>query len=154
MARSILPEVRKAVVAGLLDEFADQAPTFNGVSVTYAWEGGKDDARREQVFTNNARATHQSAAMRPGRNHRDERMSFDIVVLVLAPSKKPEDTDDRAFAIGQVVEEFIADHASNELDIDGLNWIEMSGFSAQNLVLPEGSVSELIYTVNYQARLT
>ena len=56
MGRSIVVEVRKALVAGVLD-LLEADPSFDGVSCTYYWQGN-DDARREQVFTANPSATH------------------------------------------------------------------------------------------------
>lgn len=152
MARSVILEVRKAVVDGIRTELGDPK-----VSVTYGWQGGSDDRRREQVFTNNARATHDPAALKAGRNFRDEQMDFDIVVLVIGPGK-PEDTDERALEIGQAVEEFIADHKSNELGVAGLKWMRMREVVLVNRIGAaadaNGSASELTYTVRYEARLT
>lgn len=153
MSRSIVLEVRQAVIDGIAELLNDQQ-----VSVTYGWQGASDDARREQVFTNNAHAVHSSASMRPGRNFRDEQMNFEIVISVIGPGLRPEETDARALEIGQVVEEFIADHKSNELGINGLNWIVITEFALENRVAASsdgaGSLSQITYTVHYQARLT
>lgn len=153
MARSVILEVRRALVTGITQALADSDTDFSGVSVTYAWEGAKDDSRREQVFTNNARATHDPAALKAGRNFRNEDMTFDVVVLVIGVGLPPDETDARALDIGEVVEEFIADRKSNELGVTGLNWIRVADFASQNLTHPDGSISELTYSVTYSARL-
>jgi hypothetical protein len=151
--RSIVLEVRQAVVDGIKTALNDES-----VSVTYGWQGSSDDARREQVFTNNARAEHEPAGLKTGRNFRNETMTFDIVVLAVGPAAKPEEVDARALDIGQVVEEFIADHKGNELGIFGLKWLFMTDMSLVNRIGQaadgDGSATELTYTVRYSARLT
>lgn len=148
MGRSIVVEVRKAVIEGIKDALNDPS-----MSVTYGWQGS-DDERREQIYTNRPRATHDPASLKAGRNFRNERMEFDIVLLVIDPTKAPEDVDTRVVEIGQVVEEFLADHKSNELEIDGLNWIRATSFEIENRVMPTGSLTIAQWGVVYDARLT
>lgn len=149
MARSVLVDVRRAVVAGIKTAVADKS-----VSVTYGWEGSDETRRRAQVFTNRALATHDVAALRAGRNYRDERMDFDIVVLVMGVNKSTAETDERALVLGKVVEEFIADRKNNELGVAGLQWIRVSSMELNNGFTPAGTITEITYTVTYQARLT
>lgn len=148
MAGSVVVAVRTAVADGIRTLLNDPK-----VSVTYGWQGGDDARRREQVFTARPRSSHDPASLRAGRNFRDERMEFDIVVLVSGVGKNPEDTDMRALAIGRIIEEFIADN-KNSLGVAGLNWIRMSAMELNNLYGSNGSLSEITYTVLYDARLT
>lgn len=154
MGRSIVVEVRKALVAGV-DALLNADPVFDGVSCTYYWQGN-DDQRREQVFTANPSATHDPVSMKSGRTFRDERMEFDVLVKVAVPGEPPDVADERALDIGQLVEQWVADHASGQdLGIDGLNWIVMTRMTSANLVAPSsGSITEITYTVRYAARLT
>jgi hypothetical protein len=145
MARSVVVEVRKAIIDGIAAALADES-----VSVSYGWRGG-DDERREQIYTNRPRATHEPAALKSGRSFRTESMTFDIVLLVMNPTDPPEDVDDRVMDLGQVIEEFIADRKSNELGVAGLNWIGVSAFEMQNQILPTGSMTVAQWAV---ARLT
>jgi hypothetical protein len=93
--------------------------------------------------------------MKSGRLFRDERMEFDVVILVLGVGLKPEEADARALEIGQVVEEFVADHKSNELGITGLKWLRISNLElSPNRVNANGAVAEATYTIRYEARLT
>lgn len=148
--KSIVVDVRKAVIAGIKTALSDPK-----VSVTYGWQGGDDTRYREQVFTNGGRATHDPAALKAGRNFRNERMDFDIVVLVYGVGKKPEDADDRVMEIGQVIEEYIADRKSNELGITGLNWLRVKEFElSPPRINANGTIAEAVYTVTYDARLT
>lgn len=149
MAGSIVVEVRKAVVAGLV--MAINEPK---VSITYGYQGSDDDRRREQIWTDRARAAHDVAGLKPGRNFREEVMDFDLVVLVAGVGRPPEDTDTRAIELGTQVEEFFADRKNNELGVTGLQWIRVTGMELINGFGPKGSASELRYTVRYNARLT
>lgn len=149
MAGSIVVSVRRAVVEGLRDAINDPK-----VSVSYGYQGGDDDKRREQVWTDRARSTHEPAALKPGRNFREEVLDFDVVIWVAAVGKPPEDADDRALEIGVVFEEFMADRKHNQLGVTGLQWITVTGFELTNGYGPKGSLSELRYTVRYHARLT
>lgn len=153
MAKSIVVDVRRALVDGLSDVF--NAAALDSVSCTYGWQGGDDTARRDQVFTDRARATHEPAALKAGRNFRNERMEFSLVVMCLGVGLKPEETDDHVIELGQYVEEYVADHKQGEgWGIPGLNWIVVSAMELNNRYASEGSISEITYTITYDARLT
>ena len=149
MASSVLVAVRKAVIEGI-----GAAVNNPKVHVSYGYEGFKDDKRREQIYTNRASATHDPASLKAGRNFREERMDFDIVVLILGVAISTEETDERALELGQIVEEFIADRKSNQLGVAGLQWIRMSRMELNNAFNANGTITELTYTVSYYARLT
>ncbi len=147
MAGSIIAAVRKAVADGLANE-----PGLAEVSVSY---GLRHDARdRWQVFTDMGRAQTPPAALRAGRNHRNEQAEFRIVVLVIEPGGNAEDADARALECGEVVEEFLADRKSNELGVPGLNWIRAESWDLDGGWQDTAWVSQLVYTVRYDARLT
>lgn len=151
--RSILPEVRVAVTDGIRSALV--AANEKKVAVTYSYEGSDETRRREQIFTNRASATHDPAALKPGRNFRDEVMDFQIVVLVVSPGKKPQESEARAFELGQYVEEFVADRKSNGyLGVAGLQWIRMVSMEVTPALSDNASITELIYNVRYTARLT
>lgn len=151
MAGSRIVAVRKAVTAGLVTAFAAE----DGVKVTYGWEGSDETRRREQVFTNGGRGPHAPAALKSGRNFRHEEFTFDIVVEVIGVGMKPEESDQRAVDLGVFVEEFVADHKSNELGVAGLNWLRMDDFAlGPHQIIPNGAKSQAIYTARYHARLT
>lgn len=150
MAGSVLVAVKKALIAGLTTAINDPQ-----VSVTYGYQGGDETVRRDQIFTDRSRATHDPAALKAGRNFRNESVDFDIVVLSAGVGIKQDECDTRAFALGRFVEEFIADRKSGEtLGVTGLNWIRVTGFEHTPLNAPNGCLSELRYHVRYDARLT
>jgi len=150
MASTIVVALRRAVVdglSGLLPDYGDRQAL-----VTYAWDPEARDSL--QVFTMRPRGDHSPAALRAGRNHRNEEASFQVVIHVEVAGADVEEADNRALEIGQVVEEFIADHKSNELAIPGLNWITVSSWEMNGGPADRSAISQLIYTVSYNARLT
>lgn len=148
MAGSIVVAVRKAVVAGL-----DALPALDDVQVTYAyvWD---DTRQRERIFTGAARAVHEPAALKAARNFRNEEMEFDIILQIEGVGMTSDETDQRAIDIGAEVEGYIADRKSNELGITGLNWLRMARMELNNRGNERGTLSEITYTVRYNARLT
>lgn len=151
MGRSVVVEVRKAVIAGIRADL--DAAGESRVSCTYGYRGASDDKRREEIYTNRPRGTHDPAAMKSGRNFRNEEMEFDIVLMVSDPTMAPEDLDERAMTLGTFIEEFVADN-KNSLAVPGLNWIRMASFEMENRNMQTGSLTLAQYTVTYNARLT
>jgi hypothetical protein len=149
VAGSVVVDVRKAVVAGLIAVIDDPK-----VSISYGYQGADDDRRREQIWTDRVRSTHDVAGLKSGRNFREETLDFDVVLLIAAVGRPPEDADTRALELGLQVEEFLADRKNNELGVTGLQWIRVTGMELINGFGPKGSASELRYTVRYHARLT
>jgi len=158
MAGSASVAVRSAIITGLTTRF-DNLADFNGttkpeweVVVSYGYNFGTSDA--ERVFCGRARADTPPAAMRSGRNYRDETGTFDLVVLCTAVGGNPEDAETRALAIGTVAEEWLADRKSNELAVTGLQSLVVEGWDLATLGNDNGHMTELIYRVRWTARLT
>lgn len=149
MAGTISRLVRKAVTDGLADlpALKDQ-----GVQVTYSWDSAA--ISRVMVFTASPRAETPPAALRSGRNHRDETGEFRLVVLVVAPGGDAFDAESRLDEFAPVVEEWLADRKSNELGVPGLQTLTVVAWEGGEGRADEGWVSERIYTVRYTARLT
>lgn len=143
--------VRAAVVAGL-------APVVNGtsgmskVSVTYQY---KAEERRERIWTSNARFSHEAAALRAGRNARQETGKFDIQVLVEGVGRDAVWTAQRALDIGAVVEGWLSDRKSGTgLAVSGLQTLVVDGDGTMKEMFNEnGTLAELTYPVRYTARL-
>lgn len=144
MPSSVIVAARKAVVDGLRPLLAD-------VLVTYSWD---PDARdREQVFTMRPRGEQSPSSLKAGRTFRDETGRFQIVVHVELVGGDAEEADDRAIALGRVVEEFVADN-KNSLGVPGLNWIVMESWEMNGGPSDRAFISQLVFTVRYNARLT
>lgn len=155
MGRSIVVDVRRAVIEALAQELKGPFP---GLSCSYGWLGGSDDKRRQQVYTNRPRATHEPASLKAGPTFRNERMEFDVIVMVQDPMLAAEDLDEVVMDIVQVIEELIADNKGGEnFGIFGLNWIKVSRFEMENRIAGQGvtgSVTLASLTLEYDARLT
>jgi len=158
MAGSIVTDVKQAIVTGLTTAFAALAD-FNGttaperkVAVAYGYDAATQAA--ERVFTGRSRADTPPAALRSGRNYRDEAGFFDLIVLVAYVGGNASQAEDRSLAIGQVVEEWIADRKSNELGVTGLQTLRIDGWDLTPLFNDRGHMAELTYRLRWTARLT
>lgn len=158
MSGSIIVAVRSAVVEGFathlaaLDDFNGTTAPEHAVEVSYGWQFGSRTA--ERVFTGRASATTPPAAVRAGKNHKNESAQFEVTVLVEYVGGSPEDADSRALAIGEQFEDWIGVRKSNELGVEGLLSVAVVGWELTNLGNDSGSMTELVYTVAYHARIT
>lgn len=149
MAGSIMVAVRKAIIAGLAD-----LPGLADVDVSYQW-GRLDEQPRERIYTNRAVFNHSPAALRAGRNYRNESGSFDLVVVVAGIGLEAEETGERALELGALAEEWIADRKSDQLGVPGLITLQVAGQGALNEMFNDsGTLAEVTYPVAYTARLT
>lgn len=158
MAGSIGVAVRTAVINDLSTYLAAQA-AFNGttnperkVEVTYGYTFNGHAS--EQVYTGRSRADHTPAAMKAGRNFRNEAGQFEVNILVRYVGGNASDADTRAFAILAEIEQRIADRKSNEYGVTGLIHIEADGWEADYMGVDQGVGSLVTLRVNWSARLT
>lgn len=150
MAGSVAVATKQAIVTGFTAKLAALS-AYDDVLVSYAWPAGKK--QREKVFGARTRTTHTPASLRPGRTFRDEVGEIDFVILVESVGGSAEDADERASAIGQQFEEYIADKR-NSLGVTGLNWMTVARTELVNAFNDRGHLTELTITVAYNARLT
>jgi hypothetical protein len=148
MASTAIVAVRKALVAAVTD-----LPAFADVEVMYAWQG---TTGREFAYTREAKFDHGPAALKAGRNFREEDGSFEFVIWIESVGGTPEEANDRALELGLPFEEYVADNKTGAaLAVTGLKWIEVRGSgSLREAPADQGSVAELVYPIAYQARLT
>jgi hypothetical protein len=158
MSSSVVVDVKQAIKTGLATAYAALA-SFNGataperkVEVAYGYDANSSAA--ERVFMGRSRADTPPAALRSGRNYRDETGFFDLTVLVAYVGGSAEDAEDRAMAIGQVAEEWIADRKSNELGVTGLQTLRIDGWDLEPMFNDRGHMAVLVYRVRWTARLT
>lgn len=151
MASSAVVAVKQATVAELRE-----LPNLDGVAVDYAWTG-EDAQSRERIFFGKASFPQTPGPMRTGRVHRDESGQVDIIVRVTLIGGTAEEADTRALEIGTEVEECVADHRNlgNTPD-DGIfvTATTLRGGSLAGGYTDNGAVSELTYTLQWDARLT
>jgi hypothetical protein len=157
MAGSISVKVRQKITEGLTTHFGSLTD-FNGtdpehkVEVAYGYKAEWNAT--EKVFFGRSRAGTPPAALKAGRNHRNETAVMDLVVLVEYVGGDAEECDERTLAIGAEVETWIADRKSNELGVPGLTSLTVQSWELVSLFNELGCMTELTYKVAYNARLT
>lgn len=154
---SIGVALRQAVTTGLSEHLATLS-AFNGAAVaeqSTVVSFGYDFAalHREHVFTGRSRGETPPAALRSGRNKRDETGRFDLTVIVRSVGGGPEEAELRAEAIGAEVEDWIADRKSNELGVTGLLSLIVESWEADYAQLDTGTAAIRTYTVRWTSRL-
>lgn len=148
MAASPIVAVRSAVIAGLA-----ALPSLSDVEVSFGWRGGS--SARERVYTERARFTEEPAALRSGRNYRNETGLFDLVVWVEGPNQDAETVADRANDLREICEDWISDRKNNELAITGLQSLQVAGDgTADEAFADSGSLAQVRIPVKYTARIT
>lgn len=157
MAGSILVAVRSALIDGLKAPGTGITSTINDatheVEIAFQWK--QDESVREWIYTGSARFSHASAAMRAGRNYRDEVGKFSVVVLVAGVDLTQEETSTRCMEIATAVEEWIADRKNNDLGVTGLQTLVVDGDGALDEMFREsGHLAIAEIPVKYTARLT
>jgi len=144
--------VRKAIRDGLRTQLATAEREGGQLQVEYGWPGD-DLAERERVFTNIPRGDHTGGPLKSGRRFRDEKAQLDVVIQVEFDGGSAEEADDRALAIGLLVEEWFADN-KNGAGVASVSELLVASWRLDNLYGKNGSLSELTYTVTWRARLT
>jgi hypothetical protein len=147
MAGSVVVAAKKA----LIDLLADRAGLAD-VQISYAWPGD-DAAEAERVFLGQARGQQEPASLKAGRTFRNENPEFDVLVQVVMPDGTAEEADTRALEIGLEVEETVADNKTLG-GVPGLNWAVMARWELNYMYGGTGYLSEIVYTIAYNARLT
>lgn len=146
MAYTPTVAVRKYAIEQLVDLIDSDE-----VLVSYAW---KPDARsRRQIFTMRSRAEVSPASLKAGRMFRNESGRFELVVHLEHVGEDQEAADTELLDVyAPTVEEFFAD--TKRPDVTGVNawWIE--SWELAGGPSDRGSISQLIYVIHYDARIT
>lgn len=154
---SIGVAVRKAVTDGLRDHLGTLS-AFNGVEaaehdVTVGFGYDFANRPREHVYTGRSRADTPPAAIRSGRNTRNETGRFDLTVMVRAVGEDGYAAEARAEQIGGELEDWLADRKSNQLGVAGLNSLVVESWAADYAQTDNGSAALRTYVVRWTARL-
>lgn len=145
---SRIVEVKRALVSAL-DDLSD----LDDVAVEYGYNAAISQRRR--IFTRRAVAQIEPASLKAGKVFRNERMTFELVVLVEAVGGSAEDAEDEAVNdLGLVVEDYIANNSTLGGAVTGLNWIVVSGLEVTPMFNDRGHLAEAAYELTYDARLT
>lgn len=157
MAGSIAYPLKKAVIDGLATAMGANA-AFNGtndparaVEVAYGYRHASHAT--ERVFTNRWRSQTPPAALRSGRNHRNESGEFELSVWVLFVGGSAEEAEERVDEIADYIETWLADRKSNELGVAGLVSLHVTGTEGEPRAGDNGAVCLKTLTVAWSARL-
>jgi hypothetical protein len=154
---SIGVAVRKAVTDGVAEHLAAQSG-FNGNAAAErktVVRFGYDFANqhREHVFTGRSRAETPPAALRSGRNTRNETGRFDLTVMVRSVGGDPYDAELRDEAIGAELEDWLADRKNNELEVAGLLSLVVESWEADYAQTDNGAAALRTYVIRWTSRL-
>lgn len=139
--------VKKELVAVL-----SAAAPLATVQIAYSWPGSR--AERELIHLGKIRADQEYAAMRStGRIPRDETLFVSVHIIVVQPGGTVEETDERATALGTVVEELVAaDPTLNSPP--GLLYGGVHSVELDYELTDDGAISALTYELQFTSRLT
>lgn len=151
MAGSIVVECRRALVT-LLQTRQGSGEGLEGVQVAYGYPGD-DQVEKEAIFTGRASAEHAQTSLKAGRRFRAETAQFDVLIQIRLEDETVEDIEDRAFELGLELEECVADNKYLG-EVDGLNWAVVAGWEITTGMTDIGHLTQLIYSIRYNARLT
>lgn len=157
-AQTIAPQVRKAVIDGIkthlaaLDDFNGTTAKEQNVEVSYGFTFSSK--RAEKVYLGRTLGTTPPAALRVGRNIRDESASFDLHHLVRLEGIGAEGAEARAYAIAAQSEDWISLHKSGEgLAIPGLQWLLVASWRSDYAGIDRGTGAIVTLSVQWKARL-
>lgn len=157
MSASLLVDVRSAIIAGLAADATVLAAVNDAThEVKFAFQWKQDESVREWVFTGDARFTHTSAAMKAGRNFRNEAGRFNLIVLVAGVDLSQEEASTRCLAIASACADWIGDHKNGEgLGVDGLQTLTIDGDGAlDEFYADTGHIATVDLPIKFTARLT
>lgn len=157
-AQTVAPKLRKAVIDGFKTHLAG-LPGFNGttsrernVEVSYGYTFASE--RAEKVYLGRQLGTTPPAALRTGRNVRQEAGQFDLTVLVRISGAGAEAAEARAFAIGAEWEDWASLRKSGEgLGVTGLQTLVVASWASDYAGITGGTGVLLTYTNRWTARL-
>lgn len=147
--------VRAGMVAALaaLPAYTSTGPTGQKPDVSFGWK--HNWKKREKVWTQNARFTHEPASQRAGKTFTNETGEFELVIFVHGVNITQEVTSTRVADLASAAWDWAQSHANRDaLDL-GLSELLIVGDGA----IPEGvdstgaPLAEMTLPVRYRARL-
>lgn len=137
----------KAALIALLDAL----PALDGVQVAYSYPGR--NVERECIYGGKVAGSVQLAAMAGTRVSREEDLVLNLHIEVDKQGEATtEDSDERACALGVVVEELVAGNPT--LGVTGLKVASVVGVELDGGVDDECATSVLTYQIGLKSYLT
>ena len=135
----------------LLAELAALAGT-TGVKMSYADPG--ENALKENIWFGRIYDSEvDPVALRAGRRRREENFTVEVFVEVGGVRLTPERCETRALELGQLVEEYLADHPKLDDTVDGLLFAVVSGMDLFTSQTTDGPLTRQTISVDVKARL-
>lgn len=150
MASSAVVAVKKG-----LRDLLQASGDLDGVQVEYGIPD-LDTLKRERIFLGRADFPQSPGPMRAGRVHRNETGELEVYVDALVVGGDQEAADERVLALGQVVEEIVADHRNIGNDTAHGITVNETTIRRGELtpgVVENGSIARIKYTLHWTARL-
>lgn len=147
--------VRSAMVAALrlLPAYTTTGPTGQKPDVQFGWKANWK--RREKVWTQRARFTHEPASMRSGKTFTNETGEFDLMIFVHGVGITQEETSERAAALASDAWDWAQTHANwQALDLGLYEFLIVGDGQIPEAVDSTGApMAEIQLPVRYRARL-
>lgn len=140
-----------AFKAALID-MVDALEALDGVQVGYHEEVGAT-ARKERVWLGRCEGYIDPAAIRAGRQTRNEDFELDIRFRVTGASPKPEENEIRMAELVAAVESAIADDARMGGVVDGLISVTAAGYELETVLNGKQPLTDATLRVRAKARL-
>lgn len=142
MAGTIGPAAKAHIIGALA-----ALPALDGVQVAYSFPGR--NPQREIVYGGKLAGPVTPAAMRAGqRVTRREDLALSLHIYVIRPGlDSTEETDTRAAAIGQAVEEYLAGDPTLGGAVDGLKLAVITNVDLDSGLDDESAITELTYQI-------
>ena len=158
VAQTVAPKLRKAVIDGFkahlgaLDDFNGTTSKEQNVEVSYGYTFSSK--RAEKVYLGRTFGNTPPAALRTGRNVRQEAAQFELRILVKLSGAGAEAAESRLFAIGAEFEDWMSLHKSGEgLGVTGLQTLVVASWASDYAGIEGGTAALLTYTNKWTARL-
>ncbi|MGO1049784.1 hypothetical protein [Crossiella sp. CA198] len=147
-----MPGTNAVVIKKALVTLLAAAPSLATVQVAYQWPGRITE--RELIHLGRVRASQEYAAFKAtGRIPRHETLMVSVHIIVTLPGGSVEETDERATALGLVLEELVAGDA-NLTDPAGLLYGGVDSVELDYELTDDGATSVLTYELKFESRLT
>lgn len=158
---STIPAVKAQLVSKIRTALATSSQDGGQVQTSYAWPG--PDSEHESVFLGRhpelddirVDANHQIPTLKAGRKQRQESYSIPVTVFVFRPDLSPDGAqtcETQGFSILDDIEDVLADDP--QIGLTSIQWATAGDIQALLWPFQSGWASEIVLSVNVEARLT
>lgn len=147
MAGSIMVAFKSKLVSELA-----ALPSMTGVKLSYGDPG--ENALKETIWCGRILENeHEPVALKAGRRRREENFTLEVYVDVTGTRLTHERAESRAVALGQALEEYLADNPKLDDSVTGLLFAVVSGMELVTLQTTDGPSTRLTVSIDVKGRL-